>query len=209
MFRDNVPTSPEVKLTLGQYLGPVTNVGSALTAKILKSNGQTVCRSTLQHLDNQEIHCLIHQEMCREFNESITHHLGSTTTEQDFPVEDLTPDYDFYEGNHDLDPDHGNLEVTPEMGDKYLRAEISIPRGGTLVKGRVTPCKRGKDGNPIGLANTNPILNTCMYPFIFDNGDETIMNANLIAEAIYVQCNPSRNNMFSLIQLLTIDRMTL
>jgi hypothetical protein len=55
MFRDNVSTFPDVKLTLGQYLGPVTNVGSALTAKILKSNGQTVCRSTLWHLNDKEI----------------------------------------------------------------------------------------------------------------------------------------------------------
>jgi hypothetical protein len=43
MFRDNVPTFPDIKLTFGQYLGPATNVGSALTAKILKSNEQTVC----------------------------------------------------------------------------------------------------------------------------------------------------------------------
>jgi hypothetical protein len=38
MFRDNVPTFPDITLTLGQYLGPATDVGSALTAKILKSN---------------------------------------------------------------------------------------------------------------------------------------------------------------------------
>jgi hypothetical protein len=35
MFRDNVPTFPDIKLTLGQYLGPAANVGSALTTKIL------------------------------------------------------------------------------------------------------------------------------------------------------------------------------
>jgi hypothetical protein len=33
MFWDNVPTFPDVKLILGQYLGPATNVGTALTAK--------------------------------------------------------------------------------------------------------------------------------------------------------------------------------
>ncbi len=70
MFRDNVPMFPDVKLTLEQYLGPATNVGSALTTKILKSNGQTVCRSTLQHLLDKEINCPIHQEMGRVFNES-------------------------------------------------------------------------------------------------------------------------------------------
>jgi hypothetical protein len=160
MFRDNVPTFPDVKLTLGQYLGPATDVGSALTAKILKSNGQTVCRSTLGHLNGKEIHCPIHQEMRRVFNEIITDHLGPNATEHDFPAEDLTPDYDFYDDDHDLDPDHGDLEVTPEMGDNYLNAEISVPQGGTLMKGCVTSWKRDNNGNPIELANANPILDT-------------------------------------------------
>jgi hypothetical protein len=31
MFRDNVATYPDDKLTLGRYLGPATDVGSALT----------------------------------------------------------------------------------------------------------------------------------------------------------------------------------
>jgi hypothetical protein len=176
MFSDNVPTFPDVKLILGQYLGPTINVGSAMTVKILKSNGQTICRLTLWHLNDKEIYCPIHQEMCRVFNECFTHHLRPTATEQDFPAEDLTPDYDFYGINHDLDPYHGNLEMTPEMGDNYLSAEISVPCGGTLVKGRVTSRKRENDGNPSGLANANPILDTREYTFTFDNGDETILN---------------------------------
>jgi hypothetical protein len=193
MFRDNVPTFPDIKLTLGRYLGPATNVGSALTAKILKSNGQTVCRSTLWHLNNEEIHCPIHQEMCRVFNETITHHLGPNATEQDFPAEDLTPDYDFHDDDHDLDPDHSDVKVSPEMGDNYLNAEISVLQGGTLMKGCVASQKRDKDGKPVVLANANPILNTREYTFTFDDGDETVLNANLIAEAMYAQCDPDRN----------------
>jgi hypothetical protein len=108
--------------------------------------------------------------MCRVFTETITHHLGSNATEQDFPTEDLTPDYDFYDDDHDLDPDNGDLEATPEMGDNYLNTEISVPRGGTLVKVRINSRKRDKDGNPIGLAYANPILNTREYTFTFDNG---------------------------------------
>jgi hypothetical protein len=62
MLRDNVPMFPDVKLTLGRYLGPATNIGSTLIAKIFKLNGQTVCRSTLRHLNDKENHCPIHQE---------------------------------------------------------------------------------------------------------------------------------------------------
>jgi hypothetical protein len=61
------------------------------------------------------------------------------------------------------------------------------------VKGHITSRKRDKDGNPVGLANANPILNTREYTFTFNNGDETVLNANLIAEAMYAQCNPDRN----------------
>jgi hypothetical protein len=53
--------------------------------------------------------------------------------------------------------------------------------------------KRDKDGNPVRLANANPILNMREYTFTFDNGDETVLNANLIAEAIYAQCDPDGN----------------
>jgi hypothetical protein len=77
-----------------------------------------------------------------------------------------------------MTPDHGDLEVTPEMGDNYLNAEISVLQGGTLVKARITSRKRDKDSNPVGLANANPILDTREYMFTFDNDDETVLNAN-------------------------------
>jgi hypothetical protein len=144
-------------------------------------------------MNNEEIHCSIHQETRRVFNETVTHHLGPNATEQDFPAKDLAPDYDFYDDDHYFDPDHDDLEVTPEMGDNYLNADISVPRGGTLAKGRVTSQKRDTDGNPIRLANANPILITREYTFTFDDGDKTVLYANLIAEAMYAQFNLDRN----------------
>ncbi len=83
--------------------------------------------------------------------------------------------------------------MTPEVRDNYLNTEISVLRGGTLSKGCVTAQKRDKDGNPVGLANANPILNMCEYTFTFNNGDQTVMIANLIAEAMYAQCDPNGN----------------
>jgi hypothetical protein len=79
------------------------------------------------------------------------------------------------------------------MGDNNLNTEISVPRGGTLVKGCATSHKRDKHGNHVGLANANPILDTREYTFTFDDGDETVLNANLIAEAMYAQPNPDGN----------------
>ncbi len=107
---------------------------------------------------------------------TIANHLRPNFADQDFPAKDLTSDFDLYDDDHDLDPDHGDLEVTQEMGDNYLNAEISVLQGGVLMKGRVTSRKRDKDGNPIGLANANPILDTREYTFTFNDGDETVLN---------------------------------
>jgi len=76
------------------------------------------------------------------------------------------------------------------MGDNYFSAEIMLPRGGTMVKGRVAARKRDRDGNPIGLANPNPILDTRSYIVHFDDGNQTELTANMIAESLYSQCDP-------------------
>ena len=76
------------------------------------------------------------------------------------------------------------------MGDNYLSAEIMHPRSGTMVKGRVAVRKRGRDDNPIGLANSNPILDTRSYIVHFNDGDKTQLTANMMAESLYSQCDP-------------------
>jgi hypothetical protein len=70
------------------------------------------------------------------------------------------------------------------------------------MKGRVTSQKRDKDGNPVELAYANPILNTHEYTFTFNDGDKTMLNANLIAEAMYAQCDPDGN------QYVLLDSIT-
>ncbi len=111
-------------LCADHYLGPATDVGSALTAKILKSNGQFVCRSTLQHLTDDKLQCQVHMETCRAFDVMIHETISPATMTQDFPVEDITPEYDAFDPDIlDLNPDHGNIEVTHVYGDNYVVAE--------------------------------------------------------------------------------------
>ncbi len=75
------------------------------------------------------------------------------------------------------------------------------------MKGRVTSRKRDKDSNPIGLANSNPILNTRAYMITFVDGDETELNANLIAEAMYAQCDPDGNQYVLLDSIIDHKRL--
>jgi hypothetical protein len=160
MFRDNEPSYPDDKLILGHYLGPAIDTGSALMAKILKLNGVFVCRSTMGHLTDEEINSSVHKDMRCKFDESIEHHLGLAALPQDFPAEDLTPDPTYFDDTNAMDAEYGEAEITPETGDNYLSAELMLPKGGVMVKGRVTARKCDRDGNPVGWANDNPILDT-------------------------------------------------
>ncbi len=193
MFCDNKPSFPDEKLILGCYLGPAIDTGLALMAKILKSNGVFVCRSTLRHLTDEELHSPVHIDMRCKFDESTELHLGPVALPQDFPAEDLTPDPTYYDDTDALAPEYGDAEMTPKTGDNYLSAELMLPKGGVLVKGHVTSRKRDRDGNPVGRANDNPILDTRSYIVEFDDGDQTELTANMIAESLYLQCDPEGN----------------
>ena len=105
---------PDDKALLGQYLGPAIDVGSMLTAKILKANGQYVCRSTLWHLDNNKRNSLVHAALQQRFDQVIDEILGTAAKPTDFDKQDLTPKNTCYEGDaNSIDLDHGNLKVTP------------------------------------------------------------------------------------------------
>jgi hypothetical protein len=171
MFCNNKPSYPDDKLILGHYLGPAIDTGSALTAKILKSNDVFVCRSTLRHLTDEELDSSVHKDMRHKFDESIEHHLGPAALPQDFPAEDLTPDPTYFDDTDAMDPEYSDAKIMPKIGDNYLFAELMLPKGGVMVKGRMTVRKRDQDGNPLGHANDNPILDTRSYIIDFDDGN--------------------------------------
>ncbi len=158
---------------------------------MLKSNGVFVCSSTLQHLTDEELDSSIHKDTRRKFDESIEHHLGPAALPQDFPAEDLTPDPTYHDDTNAMDPEYGDAEVTPKIGNNYLSAELMLPKGGVMVKGHVTAGKHDRDRNPVGRANDNLILDTRSYIVDFDDGDQTEFTANMIAESLYSQCDPN------------------
>jgi hypothetical protein len=99
-----------------------------------------VCRPTLRHLIDDKLNISVHKDMRRKFDDSIEHHLGPAALPQDFPAEDLTSDPTHYDDTHAMDPEYGDAEVMPKTGDKFLPAELMLPKGGVLVKGHVTAC---------------------------------------------------------------------
>ena len=54
-FRDTDKQFPSDKQQIGRYLGPSLNVGSKMTAKILKQNGETLYWSTYDTISREEV----------------------------------------------------------------------------------------------------------------------------------------------------------
>ena len=174
---------PDNKFILGRYLGPAIDVGSMLTAKNLMPNRQYVCRSTLRHLNDDEQNSEVHKAKQLKFDQAINNKLRPKAKPIDFDEQDLTPEHNHHDKDaNSIDSDHGNLEVTPELGDNFISAKILIPCGGFLSRGQVTRRKRDADGNHIGRSHTNPVLDTQSYIVEFDDNNQTELTANLIAE---------------------------
>jgi hypothetical protein len=161
IFCNNVPTYQDDKVVLGRYLGPAIDMGSALTAKILKDNGQFVCCSTLRHLTYQELECSVHTVMRLHFDESVKTHLVPSATAADFPAMTIPPTLTTLTTANCLVQ---RLLVSRSRQVWYLlNAGIMLPHGGVLTKGQVTAQKHDTAGNPVGLADPNLVLDTLLH----------------------------------------------
>jgi hypothetical protein len=84
-------------------------------------------------------------------------------------------------------------DFTPESYDEYLTAQILLPVGGEMAKGQVIKRRRDQNGRPIGLSNSNPMLDTREYEVQFPDGSTQSYLANVIAENLYSQVDAEGN----------------
>ena len=77
-----------------------------------------------------------------------------------------------------------------------------------MAMGRVIKRARDSDGNPLGTANDNPIVNTRQYIVQFTDGDEAELAAYVIATNMYAQCDPDGNQYVLLDSLIDYRRST-
>ena len=60
-----------------------------------------------------------------------------------------------------------------------------LPRGSSMVQGKIVKRSRDNDGNVIGCANENPILDTLEYVVECEDGKEAALAASTIAQSMY------------------------
>ena len=192
------------------YIGPVIDVGSSLCYMILKADGNISCQATVRSLTLKELVDPSHIKQRDGFNTHISDRLGAASTKMDFEPSDLTPDCVYYEDTdspiQEGSPD--KILPTPEINDNFFNVEIMLPRGYEMAMERVTKRARDPDGNPLGTAHENPILDTRQYIVQFNDGGEAELAAIVIAANMYTQCDPEGNQYVLLDSLINFRRST-
>ena len=128
-------------------------------------------------------------ELRRKFDVAIETNRGLKATVNDFDTtEELTPEWEMH-GNDDVKegmPDAPEIEITPtpEAGRNYVNVNIMLPQGDSIARGRFINHKRSAEGNPMGNANANPIIDSREYEVQFKDGEVTELAANIIAKSM-------------------------
>ena len=175
-YKENAVTYLDDKWHLGRWLGPSMDIRPALCAKILKSNGQRVHRSSYHHLTKDEINSPTEKEKHQLFDRVVEQKLGEAAQSTDFGEGYEMPTYKPYvddDGDgigHAMDADD---EPTPLTFDNYLGAEVVLPKGDDMVACKVVGRKRDSDREPIRQENKNPMLDTRVYEVEFVDGSCT------------------------------------
>ena len=59
--------------------------------------------------------------------------------------------------------DYPSLPATSEVNNWYLNVDLMLPCGSGETRGRVNKRAQYNDGNPVGNAKPNPILDSRQY----------------------------------------------
>ena len=189
-FWDNHAAFPDPREVYGRWLGPSVGVGPAMTSKILKENGQVVHLSTYRAISDDEMADPEEKKARDHFDSEVQKRLGSPLTDSEMEeIGIMTPEYQLYAD--DVVPDATPVpdidDVTPEDFDGYVGAEVNLPLGGEQRHGKVVRRARDLADQPVGKANSNPILDTRVYQVEFPDGQVGEYSANVIAENMFSQ----------------------
>jgi hypothetical protein len=75
-----------------------------------------------------------------------------------------------------------------EAFDKFISAEVLVPKGDMLEHGKVIGRKRDRDGNAIGHGHSNPIMDTRILLVQYDDGHVEEFAAHIFAQ-VYEEGN--------------------
>jgi hypothetical protein len=192
----------ENETQLGRFLGVDHAVGSLMSYKVLPRSGAPVSRTTVQRATELEKSTKANKTRISSCDSAIAERFkeerlakngdkpdptawaGIIETDPDFAEEFATTfdNPDVPEADDDFDPD--SFDACLNMGLAVDRRPGAAPEFA-----RATKQIRDKDGNPIGKANDNPILDTRLYEVEHLDGHKAALSANAIAKSLMAQAD--------------------
>lgn len=182
---------------IGRWLGVATDTGSKMVYNVLNSKGNVVRRSSVAPVKPEELLVDDVIAQMKLHDDGIERRFGDEVSTPEFiqnveNIEHFT--YDLFDDEDEpmlipVDPDLAAPEADehplPEVFDQYLSANILIERLGDAMRGTVKRRARDAHGLPIGIPNSNPILDSREYEVEYPDGTVDILTANTIAESLY------------------------
>ena len=183
----------------GRWLGVSKHVGGQMCFYVLTTTGSVVSRSSVWRATNLELQVDATKKAFDDLDASIAGHIKHGS----FPVDGDKPDPAMWGDFAELDDDFreeffkvfgdDNIkeadDFSPEITDEnFLNMELALPRDGEEpAYARVRKRMRDDNGNPVGRAHSNPILDTRMFEVEFLDGTTQALTANVIAENLFAQ----------------------
>ena len=193
---------PEV----GRWLGVSHRVGQLMSYWILPKSGIPISCSTVQRLTNLDRQTDVYKKRMNEFEEQVkrrwdvesadlTKRLYDNEIDHQYVLSLENEDEEFIKefrriiDNKNI-KDVEDLRSNDEIGetDTYLNMELGLHRNEEMMqKARVKRRAVDQEGKPIGIANSNPLLDSRQYEVEYLDGGTEILTANIIAENILAQ----------------------
>ena len=182
---------------LARFLGVSHKIGNSMCYFVLKSNGNVLSRSTVQPILFDELKTSTFLSQSKKYDEELQVILNNPNY---IITDNSPPSYSEIQQDEDFLTEYRTAleenevvknNYTPDIDDPYINAEIALPRIGyeNPQLAHVTKRLKNNDGNPVGIASSNPILDTRNYIVEFLDGHEEALQANLISEYMFSQIN--------------------
>ncbi len=187
------------EIELGKWLGVSRSTGSLMSYFVLPISGIPVSRTTVQRVTELEKQTEANQQRFAAYNQAIADRFqegrlatngGKPDLEAWSELLETDPDFaeEFAQTFDNPDVKEADEEFDPDSYDTYINMELAIERDGAEPElARVTKRLKDNEGNPIGTANNNPILDTRLYEVEYLDGHRAALSANVIAENILAQ----------------------
>jgi hypothetical protein len=165
---------------------------------ILKENGKVVARSTVRPLTDEELHDENEKARCFEFDKNVQEIIGgyedlSLLDDEDFRNDELELPIEDSEAVDDVKLRREVKDDLVSGPDPFIGAKVYMPHGDRTEIAKVLGRKRGPDGNYIGRAHANPILDSRQFIIEFPDGDQQDIAYNMLAEHLFSQVDEEGN----------------